>query len=77
MIDRVRVPSRPSLAHSVRWCASEPANSPQSAMPPYKALFETLTSRRVEVRVMPDTAFGLIHGKSGVIRCADSLVADQ
>lgn len=53
------------------WCAGEPEKSPPSAIPRYKALFEALTSRRVEVRVLPDSAFGLIHGKAGVIRRAD------
>lgn len=53
------------------WCAGKPEEAPPSAIPRYRALFEALTSKRIEVRVLPDTAFGLIHGKAGVVRCAD------
>jgi hypothetical protein len=50
------------------WCAGQPEEAPPSALPRYKALFQALTSRKLEVRVLPDSAFGLIHGKAGVIR---------
>lgn len=53
------------------WCAGQPEQAPPSAIPRYRALFEALTSRRLEVRVLPDSAFGLIHGKAGVIRKRD------
>lgn len=53
------------------WCAGKPEEAPPSAIPRYRALFEALTSKRIEVRVLPDTAFGLIHGKAGVVRRAD------
>jgi len=53
------------------WCEGQPQAAPPSAMPRYTALYEALTSGRVTVRVLPDTAFGLIHGKAGVVRRAD------
>ena len=53
------------------WCSGEPEKAPAPAIRRYKALFDALTSGRVEVRVLPDSAFGLIHGKAGVIRRAD------
>jgi hypothetical protein len=53
------------------WCAGKPEEAPPSAIPRYRALFEALTSKKMEVRVLPDAAFGLIHGKAGVIRYAD------
>lgn len=53
------------------WCAGQPETAPSAALPRYQALFEALTSGRMEVRVLPDSAFGLIHGKAGVIRRAD------
>ncbi|NYG35435.1 phospholipase D-like domain-containing anti-phage protein [Sphaerotilus montanus] len=53
------------------WCAGKPEDAPPAALPRYKALYEALTSKRIEVRVLPDTAFGLIHGKAGVVRRAD------
>ena len=31
-------------------------------MPRYRALYQALTSKKMEVRVLPDSAFGLIHG---------------
>jgi len=53
------------------WCAGKPEEAPAAAMPRYRALYEALTSKRIEVRVLPDTAFGLIHGKAGVVRRTD------
>jgi len=53
------------------WCSGKPEEAPPSAIPRYRALYEALISKRVEVRVLPDTAFGLIHGKAGVVRRAD------
>jgi phosphatidylserine/phosphatidylglycerophosphate/cardiolipin synthase-like enzyme len=56
------------------WCKGQPEEAPPAALPRFKALFDALTSGKMEVRVLPDTAFGLIHGKAGVIRRADGSV---
>ncbi len=53
------------------WCSGNPEAAPPLAMPRYKALYDALTSGKMEVRVLPDSAFGLIHGKAGVVRRAD------
>ena len=53
------------------WCAGSPETAPPQAIPRYKALYEALKSGKMEVKVLPDDAFGLIHGKAGVIRYAD------
>lgn len=53
------------------WCTGRPEEAPPSAIPRYRALYEALTSKKMEVRVLPDSAFGLIHGKAGVVRRAD------
>lgn len=53
------------------WCAGKPEEAPPAALPRYRALYEALTSKKMEVRVLPDSAFGLIHGKAGVVRRAD------
>ena len=53
------------------WCSGRPEEAPPSAIPRYRALYEALTSKKMEVRVLPDSAFGLIHGKAGVVRHAD------
>lgn len=53
------------------WCAGKPEGAPPAALPRYRALYAALTSKKLEVRVLPDSAFGLIHGKAGVLRYAD------
>ena len=53
------------------WCSGKPEDAPLIAIPRYRALYEALTSKKMEVRVLPDCAFGLIHGKAGVLRHAD------
>jgi len=53
------------------WCAGRPEDAPPAALPRYRALYAALTSKKLEVRVLPDLAFGLIHGKAGVLRYAD------
>jgi hypothetical protein len=53
------------------WCSGKPEEAPPAALPRYRALYEALTSKKMEVRVLPDSAFGLIHGKAGVVRYAD------
>ena len=53
------------------WCSGTPEDAPPSAIPRYRALYDALTSKKMEVRVLPDSAFGLIHGKAGVLRRAD------
>lgn len=53
------------------WCAGKPEAAPPQALPRYQALYDALVGKRIEVRVLPDDAFGLIHGKAGVIRHAD------
>ena len=53
------------------WCAGKPEEAPPAALPRYRALYAALTSGKMQVRVLPDSAFGLIHGKAGVLRYAD------
>ncbi len=53
------------------WCAGKPEDAPPAALPRYRALYAALTGKKMEVRVLPDSAFGLIHGKAGVLRYGD------
>lgn len=53
------------------WCSGKPEDAPVAALPRYKALYQALVSSKIEIRVLPDVAFGLIHGKAGVIRRND------
>ncbi len=53
------------------WCATEPEKMGEGSRSRFQKLYDYLTSGKLEVRVLPDTAFGLIHGKAGVITRAD------
>ncbi len=53
------------------WCDSQPEALGDNAKPRFKRLYDLLHSRKLEVRVLPDKVFGLIHGKAGVITLAD------
>jgi hypothetical protein len=53
------------------WCSGKPEEAPPAALPRYQALYNALINKKIEVRVLPDDAFGLIHGKAGVLRYAD------
>ena len=53
------------------WCSGKPEDAPAIAMHRYQALYDALVNKKMEVRVLPDSAFGLIHGKAGVVRRAD------
>lgn len=53
------------------WCSGRPEQAPPGAIPRYHALYDALINKKMEVRVLPDSAFGLIHGKAGVVRYAD------
>lgn len=57
------------------WTGSQPeallqgAGAPQAAER-FRRLYDLLRSGKLQVRVLPDEAFGLIHGKAGVITLA-------
>ena len=58
------------------WCAFEPEKllDGVSGVPVrerYARLFKLLHSGKLQVRVLPDSTFGLIHGKAGVITMQD------
>ena len=62
------------LAHaSMRreWCASEPENYGPKSQHRFSRLYEFLKSGKLEVKVLPEEEFGLIHGKAGVITLTD------
>ena len=57
------------------WCASQPERAVErggeAAKVRFTRLNEFLRSGRLQVRVLPDKHFGLVHGKAGVITLAD------
>ena len=65
--------SRSAAQQAMRrsWCAGEPEKLGEKSQQRFSRLYDFLASGKLEVRVLPDQAFGLIHGKAGVIRYAD------
>ena len=53
------------------WCENEPEKVYASATPRLKRLYEFMKSGKLEIKVLPNNVFGLIHGKAGVITLAD------
>ena len=53
------------------WCESKPEQIYAAATPRLERLYELLKSGKLEVKVLPNNVFGLIHGKAGVITLAD------
>ena len=53
------------------WCEARPEDLGDAARPRFKRLYDLLRSGKLDVRVLPDEVFGLIHGKAGVITGAD------
>lgn len=72
-LDPVDIETAASAQAAIRraWCSGRPEEAPPQALPRYKALYEALVSEKVEIRVLPDFAFGLVHGKAGIVRYAD------
>ncbi len=56
------------------WCAGRPEELPETARPRIRRLYDMLTAtlpdgrRKLEIKVLPDEVFGLIHGKAGIVR---------
>ncbi len=61
-----------SAANGIRkeWCDFKPEELENSSER-FKKLYELLASGKMQVRVLPNDKFGLIHGKAGVITLSD------
>jgi nucleoid DNA-binding protein len=55
------------------WCASLPAEIGTPMKARLQRLYEFLDTGLLKVRVLPDEAFGLVHGKAGVITRTDGV----
>ena len=57
------------------WCGSEPEalvdGGGEAAKLRLRRLYQFLASEKLQVKVLPDEYFGLVHGKAGVITLAD------
>ena len=67
----VEVAKAAQAAMRREWCESRPEDLGDGARPRFRRLYDFLRSGKVEVRVLPDDVFGLIHGKAGVVTRAD------
>jgi hypothetical protein len=68
-IDQRDVSTAKAAQHALRksWCVGEPEKLGEASKDRFSRLFDLLASGKMEVRVLPDKTFGLIHGKAGVI----------
>ena len=59
------------------WCEGKPEELRETARPRIQRLYDLLCQRlpsgerKLQVKVLPDEVFGLIHGKAGLVRYAD------
>lgn len=53
------------------WCAAEPEKLGPGSKVRFQKLYDLLKSGKLEVRVLPRSVFGLIHGKAGVVTWGD------
>jgi len=72
-IDQRDVSTAKAAQHALRksWCAGEPEKLGRGSKDRFARLFDLLISGKMEVRVLSDKTFGLIHGKAGVIGYQD------
>lgn len=59
------------MAMRQEWCTRVDALFSSEAQPRFERLYRLLSTGKLEVRVLPSEAFGLVHGKAGVITLAD------
>jgi superfamily II DNA or RNA helicase len=73
-LDEVDIATARAAERAIRteWYEGRPELMTEAQRPRYERLRDLLRSGRVEIRVLPDAAFGLIHGKAGVIRYPDA-----
>jgi len=72
-IDQRDVTTAKAAQQAIRksWCGGVPEKLGVGSKDRFGRLFELLVSGKMEVRVLPDKTFGLIHGKAGVIGYED------
>jgi len=66
-IDDVKFIKDPPQAMKLEWCDGKPENELAKIPERLIRLYQYLVTDKMEVRVLPNDVFGLIHGKAGVI----------
>lgn len=70
-IEDVKTATAAQNAIRREWCSNSPEEEYKNIPKRMLKLYNLLKSGKLEVRVMPNEAFGLIHGKAGVITFKD------
>ncbi|MFH1897795.1 MAG: phospholipase D-like domain-containing protein [Candidatus Desantisbacteria bacterium] len=60
-----------AAALRLEWCENKPEKVYAVATPRLKRLYEFIKSNKLEIKILPNNVFGLIHGKAGVITLSD------
>ena len=69
--DDVKSARAAAMAMRREWCRHDPERMAEKGANRFERLYRFLNSGKLEVKVLPDSAFGLVHGKAGVIEMAD------
>lgn len=69
--DDVKFIKDQSQAMKLEWCERRPEEELIKIPERIKKLYNYLTTSKIQVRVLPNDVFGLIHGKAGVITKSD------
>lgn len=59
------------LALRKSWCDGQPEHLGELSKGRFLRLYQFIINEKLEIRILPDEAFGLIHGKAGVITYGD------
>ncbi|MBI9031446.1 DEAD/DEAH box helicase family protein [bacterium] len=70
LAEDVRTAKLANASMRKEWCEGKPEEI-ENARNRFKRLYEFLKSGKLQVRVLPNDRFGLIHGKAGVITLED------
>ena len=68
-VDDVKTAKLANASLRREWCDSKPEELPLTGNR-FRKLYENLKSGKIEIKVLPNDRFGLIHGKAGVITLA-------
>lgn len=70
-IDDVKTASTAINSMRREWCNAKPEETYANASKRLKKLYDLIKSGKLNIRVVPNDVFGLIHGKAGVITLND------
>lgn len=72
-VEDVETASAAQNAMRREWCGVKPEKIYSNTTVRLKKLYDLLTTQKIEIRVIPNSVFGLIHGKAGIITFKDGI----